>query len=220
MADKVVVVGLGLFGTALANGLASLGYEVLVIEQRADRAKEIDDPRIQTVQGDATSKALWDDLRLKDYQVGVVAFSSNLEANILTSLQMKKMGFPHIVAKSNGGYHTEVLHAIGVNMVVEPQEETGRRLAHVLGSYIEEYIDLSEEYGITKAQAPESVIGMTCQQLDKKKQITVLAIRRAQRVILTPSTVEVIRDGDILILAGKDSALRKLAMSPLEKKIT
>jgi trk system potassium uptake protein TrkA len=215
MADRVVVVGLGQFGTALVNELAALGYDVLVIERRGDRTKEIGDERVQAIQGDATSKALWEDLGLKDYRAAVVAFSSNLEGNILTALHLKKLGIPHLVAKSNGGYHTEVLRAIGVDVVVEPQEETGRRLAHVLGSYIEDYIDLSEDYGITKAVAPPMLVGLTCQEAEQKRQATVLALRRGDRVILSPSPAETIQANDVLVLAGRDSSLRKLAVGPL-----
>ncbi|MBI3744177.1 MAG: TrkA family potassium uptake protein, partial [Chloroflexi bacterium] len=218
MAEKVVVVGLGLFGMALTKELDKLGYEVLAIDRRADRIKEIANGNVHAVQGDATSSALWEDLQLRDYRVGIVAFSSSIEANILTTLLLRKLNLPHIIAKSNGGQHSEVLRAIGVNVVIQPQEEIGRRVAHVIGSAIEDYIDLADEHGVAKLVAGNTLDSLECGQIEDKLEVSVLVIRHGNHLIINPTSSEPVRADDILIVAGRDAALRHLARLPRQAK--
>lgn len=211
MADKVVVVGLGRFGTALSSALARMGYDVLAVDRSADRVKELAAEGVRAVQGDATSRILWDDLDVKEFHVGVVAFSSSVEASILACLTLKRAGIPYLIAKSTGDLHTEVLAAVGVQQVVQPEQETGKRLAHVLGAAVSEYIELGDDYGIAKLASPASLVGLTCADIQQRLRASVLAVRRGDRVILSPSAKEEIRAADVLFLAASDGTLRGLA---------
>lgn len=177
MAEKIVVVGLGLLGAALVSELATQGYDVLGIDRRSERVKEVSNNGVSVVQGDATSKGMWDDLGLADYAAAVIAFSSNVEASILTVFNIRKIGIPHIIAKSNGEHHTEVLRAIGVNVVVQPDEEMGKRLAHTIGSHLADYVSLTEDFGAAKILVSQALEGRTCGGLESSARTSVLLIR-------------------------------------------
>lgn len=210
MGEKVVVVGLGRFGSALTNSLSGLGYDVLAVDKRSDRVREFANDKLQIVQGDGTSKALWDDLQLRDYGIGVVAFASQTESSILTCLLLKRMGVKTVIAKSNGSLHGEVLRAIGVDHVVEPEEEAGARLAHVLGTRIEQYIPVAREFGVAMVTASPELVNKSCAELESKQGCTVLVIRRSSKVIVTPSGKEEIQPEDRLVVAAKDFVLRRI----------
>lgn len=217
MADKVVVVGLGRFGTVLSGALVKSGYDVLAVDRRPDRVKEFASDSVRAVEGDATSKALWDDLEPRGFQVGVVAFSSDMGASILACLMLKRMGVHRVIAKSSSDLHSAVLAAIGVDEVIEPEQEAGRRMSHVLGAGINEYLELAEEYGVAKVGSPPLLIGRTCAEAEHKHGATVLVIRRADKVILTPSSTEEIKEGDVLVLAAKDATLRRMGMEAAQR---
>lgn len=210
MAQNVIVIGLGIFGTSLVDELSQLGYEVLAIDRRAERVKEVARANVQAIQGDATSKLLWQDLDVSPYQAAVIAYSSNVEASVLTAVLLRRLKIPTVIAKSNGEEHSEVLLAVGVDTVVQPQEEAGRRLAHTIGAQIIEYMDVAEDYGIAKIYVPPELEQRTCGEIDQRHKVTVLAIKKKDSIIVSPGSGERVQRGDVLILAGKDAVLRRL----------
>jgi trk system potassium uptake protein TrkA len=207
MAKNVVVAGLGQFGLVLAKELTHLGYDVLGVDRRPELVREAAQSIGKAVQGDATDPELWQDLPVKGADTGVVAFSSSMEANVLAALLMRRVGVKRVVAMSRNELHSEVLRAIGVEQIVEPQVDTAVRLAHSFGTSIEDYLEITKGLGIAKIATPSRWKDNTVQKLQRDNSVTVLALVRGNRVVLVPSENDKIGEGDVLVLAGKDSAL-------------
>lgn len=210
MAKNVVIVGLGRFGSVLAQELTKLGFDVLGVDRRVERVREMAQGLSKAVQGDATDTELWKDLPVKGAEAGVVAFSSSIEANVLASLLMRRAGVRRVIAVSRSELHTEVLKAIGVDYVVEPQVSSAMRLAHAFGTSIQDYMEVTEGFGVAKIRANGRWKGATVQKVQKDEEVTVLALVRGNRVLLVPSENDKIVDGDVLLLAGKDNDLQDL----------
>jgi trk system potassium uptake protein TrkA len=210
VAEQVVVVGLGRFGATLAVALTRAGHEVLGIDRQAAPVRELADIVSKTIQGDGARQSLWSDLPIKGAQIGIVAFSSNVEANVLTAMLLKKMNFKRVVAKSDSELHTELLRAIGVDLVVEPDKESAQGLAHTLGAPLAGYLPVTSDVGIARIQVPPPLVGMSVGALYREKHITVLVIARGDHVILEPKDDEELRDDETALVAGKDRELRGL----------
>ena len=210
MARNVVIVGLGRFGSVLAKELSQSGYDVLGVDRRPERVREMAQAIGKVVQGDATDAELWKDLPVKGADAGVVAFSSSIEANVLATLLMRRVGVKRVIAVSRSELHSEVLKAIGVDQIVEPQVDSAIRLAHAFGTSIQDYLDVTEGFGIAKIRANGRWKGSTVQQVQKDENVTVLAVVRGNRVVLVPSQNDKIGEGDVLVLAGKDHDLHDL----------
>lgn len=210
MAEQIVLAGLGMFGSIVARGLTQAGFDVLAVDRRPEPVKENADIVSMALRGEATSFALWSELPIKSANIGIVAFSSNVESNILTALVFRKLGIKRIIAKSESELHTELLHAIGIEAVVEPVKESAEQLVHTLGARILDYLDVSGDFGVAKIQTPEIFKRVSLRKLYQDRKVTVLAIQREGKIILQPSDNEQLREGDVLIAAGKDADLRKL----------
>ncbi|MDO8751066.1 MAG: TrkA family potassium uptake protein [Dehalococcoidia bacterium] len=210
MAKNILVVGLGDFGSRLAREFNNLGYEVLGVDINEERVRELSDVLTKVVQGDATSPGLWGDLPTKQVDIGIIAFSTNTAANLLAALLLKKTGVKTIVAKSGGELHTELLKAVGVSRVIEPNKESALRAIHILGTDIEDYMEVTKEFGIAKVMGNDQLKGMTIGQLVDKYNATVVILRRDKRVILEPPDTEEIELGDTLLIVGTDQDLRSL----------
>ena len=210
MAKNIIVVGLGDFGSRLAREFNHLGYEVLGVDNNEERVRELSDVLTKVVQGDATSSGLWGDLPTKQVDIGVIAFSTNTAANLLAALLLKKSGVKTIVAKSGGDLHTELLKAVGVSRVIEPNKESALRAIHILGTDIEDYMEVTKEFGIARVTGNDQLKGMTIGQLVDKHNATVLILHRDKRMILEPPDTEKIKLGDTLLIVGTDQDLRSL----------
>lgn len=207
----ILVVGLGDFGATLGKELVGLGYQVLGIDIRDEPVRELADLLTKTVQGDATSQGLWRDLPLQEVGIGVIAFSADTTASMITALILKKMGIKRIIAKSKGELHTELLRTVGVDRVIEPNKESARRTVYILGSALEDYLEVTRELGVARIKAPEGMKGIPLRALYETYRTTVVILSRGDRIILQPPDTEAIRAGDTLVVAGRSQDLQALA---------
>ena len=92
--------------------------------------------------------------------------------------------------------------------------EAGARVAHLFAvPQVVDYLDVGPRYGIQKLHPPEAWIGRSLGQLDLPGRLKLIpiALRRGKDVTVNPHEVEVIKQGDELILIGLDEKLEHLA---------
>ncbi|MGH2598712.1 MAG: potassium channel family protein [Dehalococcoidia bacterium] len=211
---QIVVVGLGRFGTAVAETLVAVGHEVLALDISARRVQEVGDHVTHAAQADGTDPETLRELGVADFDVGVVGVSSQLERSILITLQLKRLGVPYVVAKAQTELHGEVLEKVGADRVVYPEREMGDRLAHsITVPNVLDYLPIGDDYGISKLKPPSSFVGRTVRDLalPDRHGITLLLIERPSQVVINPGPEERIRAQDLLVLAGPDDAMEQLS---------
>ncbi len=207
---RVAVIGLGRFGQSVARTLHELHYDVTAVD--IDERKVADASEFVTlaVQGDGTDEEMLRSLQIERSNVAIVAQGTRLEASILATLVLKRLGIPWVVAKATSELQGEVLHRVGADRVIFPEREAGVRLAHTLGvPRIDDYISLSPTSGVAKFTAPPGLSGRTVAEAHTAcgARLSVLALKRGRHVITTPSLSELISPGDELIVIGPDSEI-------------
>jgi len=223
---QCVVVGLGIFGAAVAKTLVEKGCEVLAIDEDEEKVKEISEIVTQAVQADATDEKTLRSLGVDKMDMAVISTGENMEASILVTLLMKELGIKTIVAKAISPSHGTVLRKIGATRVVFPERDIGVRLAESLASPdILEHIALSPEYGILEVHAPKSFIGSTLRKINvrAKHGVIIIAIKRKlpyltetgesdfkEEILITPEADEEVADGDILVVLGPNKKIDNL----------
>ena len=176
-----------------------------------------------SVHADATDEAGLNELGIKDFDVAVVAIGSDIQSSVLVTVLLKKLGIPYVVARANNMLHGEILRKIGADKVVFPEYEMGNRVAHelLLGN-VSDYLPVTTRYGIISIDAQEDFSGQTLADLGigprGRDSVGALLIRRGNEVIITPAVSEVIKAGDVLILAGTDDRLETFLTRNVEKK--
>lgn len=214
MRHQVLVIGLGRFGTAVALELAELGHEVLALDQSEDIVNEIAPKVTHAVQVDATDEDALRAVGAGDFRFAVVAISSAVEASIFATMALTDLGVSTIIAKASDQLHGEILRRVGATRVVYPEREAGARVAHLFAvPQVVDYLDIGPRYGIQKLRPPASWVGRSLGQLDLpgRLKLTPIALRRDKAVTVNPHDVEVIKEGDELILIGLDEKLEHLA---------
>src|SRR5665647_494893 len=191
------VIGLGRFGTSVALTLQMLGNEVLAIDSDEDRVQKISDQVTHVVQADTTDENALHALGLRNFDAVVVAIGANVQANVATTLLLKELGIPYIIAKASNALHGKMLEKIGADRVVYPERDMGQRVAHsLISSNVLDYIELSPSLSLVEVTAPGIFVGHTLQQTNMRALygVNVVAIKRADQLIVPPRPDEIIQD--------------------------
>ncbi len=210
---QVAVIGLGRFGSSVARTLAGSGCEVLAVDVDEARVKAIADEVTDAVRANALDEEALRALGLRNFEVVVVAIGHEVQASILTTVLLKEMGIPKIVAKAQDDLHGRVLQKVGADVVVYPERDMGIRLAHTLISRnVIDEIQLSTDYSILEMAAPRGFIGRSLKDLELRQRfgLSVLAIRRKDRIIVSPNGDQTVDDGDLLVVLGQPATLARL----------
>ncbi len=210
---QYAVIGLGRFGTSVATTLYEMGYEVLAVDNDENRIQEFSDQVTHVIQADTTDEESLIALGIRNFDVVIVAIGENVQANILTALQVKEMGVPYVVAKASNSLHGKLLQKIGVDRVVYPERDMGKRVAHnLVSNSVLDYIELSPELSIVEVSAPNKLHGKTLMETDlrAKYEINVVAIKRGDELIVSPLPTEQFGAEDIIVVVGSRNGIEKL----------
>ena len=205
-----VVIGLGLFGQALAKQLCTLGAEVLAIDRRDDLVQKVANDVTHAVVGDAQDKDVLRSLGVGHMDCAVIAIGDDLAASVLITMNLKELDVPYIVCKAQNETHSRVLKKLGVDRVVIPEQENAQRLGRTLYSHnVLDYIELSEEYGILEIPAPKVWIGKTLKELNVRAKlgVNIIAFQNNGKINVSPSADYAIRQEDVMVVLGDNYSL-------------
>jgi trk system potassium uptake protein TrkA len=211
-----VVIGLGRFGSSVANSLYNLGHDVLAMDRDEVKVQSMMGKATHALAGDATNEQVFRELGIPDYDVAIVAIGADIVSSVMASVLLKTMGVPYIVARAHDELHGNTLERVGVDRVVHAESEMGVRLAHTLfNPNVQEYLELTPNFGISKVRIPNRFVDMSLKELGfssprDKYGLAVLAIRRGKDITLNPDGDERLRSGDWLVLAGRDELIDNL----------
>ena len=202
--DSVVVIGLGRFGSSVARSLAHLGHDVLGIDENADLVQEMSGILTHVVQANTTNVETLRQLNLGEFQHGVVAIGSDLEASVLSVLALSELGVPDIWAKAVTERHGKILERTGAHHVVYPEKTMGERVAHLVTSKIIDFIEFDDDFAIAKTRAPADVVNKTLAEstLRRVYNVTIVGVKRPGADFTYGQPDTMVLPGDLLIVAG------------------
>ncbi|HAD97599.1 MAG TPA: potassium transporter TrkA [Cryomorphaceae bacterium] len=222
---KYIIAGLGNFGASLAEKLTAQGNEVIGIDTRMEKVDLFKEKISHTINMDATDEFTVSGLPLEDTDVVIVAIGEDQGANIMATAIFKNMQVKRLISRAINPLHEKVLHAIGVDEIVHPEEETAERWAKKLTvNNVIDSFELSEDFSIIEASVPKEHAGKTIREIGfrKKYNLLVLTIIKKSEVnsILGKSRTKLniqgiaspdqhIKETDILVLYGSNKDLQE-----------
>lgn len=211
--DSVAVIGLGRFGSAVAESLTRLGHDVLGIDESAELVQAWSTRLTHVVQADSSDSEALRQLGLGDFSHAVVAIGSDVEASVLTVLALDELGVPDIWAKATSARHGCILERTGAHHVVYPEAAMGERVAHLVTGKMIDFIEFDDGFAIAKTGSPAEAHDRTLEQsaLRSKYGITVVGIKRdkADFTYARPDTL--VLPGDLLIVSGPTDLVERFA---------
>jgi trk system potassium uptake protein TrkA len=211
--DGVLVVGLGRFGSALAQTLVDLGHQVLGVDSDPDNVQQNADILTHVVEADATDEEVMRQLGAGEFGRAVVGIGTDLEASVLTTSVLVDLEVPDIWAKAITVPHGRILQRVGAHHVVFPEHDMGRRVAHLVTGRMIEFVQLDEGFALIELKPPKQVVGRSLgdAQVRSRYGVTVVCIKpeSGSFTYATPDTVP--GPNDILVVAGETGRVEGFA---------
>jgi trk system potassium uptake protein len=202
--SQILVVGLGRFGSALAQELVALGFEVLGVDGSARRVQEQAEHLTHVVEADTTDPAVLRQLGAADFHTAVVGIGTDVEASILTTSGLVDLGVPAIWAKAVTESHGRILERIGAHHVVFPEHDMGQRVAHLVTGRVLDWFQLDESFAIVETGVPADLVGKTLADaaIRARHGVTVVSVKPAGEGFTYATADTVLAEGDLLVIAG------------------
>ncbi|WP_200946089.1 potassium channel family protein [Arthrobacter sp. Soil764] len=203
-ADSVVVIGLGRFGGALALELEAQGTEVLGIDSDEDIVQSYNGRLTHVVRADSTKEEVLRQLSVHEFDRAVVGIGTDLEASILTTSRLLTFKHPQIWAKAISEPHAEILVQLGVENVIRPEHDMGKRVAHLVRGSILDYVEFEDDFVMVRTQPPSEARNRPLGVLGLRDQygITIVAVKRPGSTWQHTTAQTVLYDDDQIIVQG------------------
>jgi len=127
--DDVVIVGGSAIGFQTATVFEEHGYGPRLVESDPERARELAEvlPATTVLQHDATDTDFLADERIGEADVVVSALASD-EKNLLVSMLSERVGVDRTVSIVENPAYVDLFEAVGVDVAVNPREETAEEI--------------------------------------------------------------------------------------------
>ena len=207
------VIGLGRFGTALAETLAKSGVEVLVLDSNEEKIRDIQGIVDHAFVVPHMTKAALEETGIQNCNTVIVCIGETIEVSILVTLNVIDLGVGRVISKAISTDHGKVLNRIGAE-VVFPERDRAVRLAKTLvSSKVIDYLEISDEFEISEIKVSNKLQGRTLYDLDfrKKYKLNVIAIIKGDETIVEFLPDTILEEGDMVVVVGRKDSIQQFA---------
>lgn len=213
---RFVIIGLGNFGSGVAETLVNEGHEVIAVdfsERNVDRLGSVID---RAVVGDGTSREVIERAGGSGADAAVVSVGDDITASILSTLALRDVGIPNVYVKVISFDHARVMEKQGVTETIFPERDSAIALGHRLSSSgLLNYVRFGGNFSIQEMGVPDRWEGQSLRELDLRQryQIQVIALHDMLRdeVLPVPDPDRPLTASDTLIISGREKDLVRLA---------
>lgn len=210
---QYAVLGLGVFGSTVATTLSQYDCEVIAIDIDETCVERIANEVTKAVVADTTDIEQLRVLGLEDIDVAIIAIGTHLEEAVLTTMNVKDLGVPYVIAKAKNKQFSKILEKVGANRVIRAEKDMGIRVAKsLLRKNIVDLVELDEDYSLVEINAPFDWIGKSFQILNLRRtfHINVIGVKNSDdNMLLNIGADYIVKKGDRFLVIGKTAELER-----------
>ena len=133
---RIVIVGIGKVGRALAEHLSREGHDVAVIDNRPGMAERLaEELDVLGIEGNGAAYTVQQQARASQADL-VIAATSEDEVNMIACMTAKKLGAKNTIARVRSVEYESQLRfmqqEMGLSLSINPERETARDIARIL----------------------------------------------------------------------------------------
>jgi trk system potassium uptake protein TrkA len=224
---QIAVIGLGKFGSTVAKELTDRGAHVIAVDENKERVESVKETVTFAVAVNSTDENALRAVGIQNMDVAVVCIGEDVEANLLTTLLLKKMGVKKIWARAISPLQLEILKTMEVDNIINLEEEMGSLVANSLISRsISKCIPLSPGHSIAEITVPKKLVGKNIRDLKVREtfRINVVAIKKKkpgvndlgerifeEYMVHVPMPDEPFEETDVLMIIGSDMDIERFS---------
>ncbi len=174
---KCIIIGLGNYGSVLAEELTILGHEVIGVDQSESKVELIKEKIATSFIIDATDEQALEILPLKAVDLVIVAVGENFGASIRVVALLKKYKVEHIYARAVDEVHRSVLEAFNLDNVLFPEQDAARSLVQMIDLKVHvESFRVDKEHYVIKFKVPKQLVGYNVRDIALESEFNLKTI--------------------------------------------
>lgn len=182
---KILIIGLGIYGSNLATDLTDMGHEVIVADSNSTLVEAVKEKVTTAYIVDSTDEAALSVLPLKTVDLVIVAIGENFGASVKTVAILRKLGVANIYARAVDEIHETILQGFQVSRILIPEQRAAKELTLELamGAKVDA-MQLDKDYYIMRFDIPQYFIGLKLNEIDLEKKfgIKLIALSRLTKM--------------------------------------
>jgi trk system potassium uptake protein len=213
---RFIIIGLGNFGSSVAEALSAKGHEVIAIDPDERAVDRIAPYVTRAAVGDGRDLHTLERVGAKNGDAGVVSTGDDITASILATMALHDLGVRDVYAKVISRDHARVMERMGVTESIFPERESALALgARMSGAGLLNYVRLGPGFSIQEMAVPQTWNAQTLRELHLRSRygISIIAIHDVLTDTITPAPDPdaVLKESDTVLVAGKDEDLARAA---------
>lgn len=200
----VLVIGLGRFGSALAQQLIRQGKEVLAVDRDRTLVQKFAEAFTHTVQADATDIEALRQLGADEFDAAVVGTGTSIESSVLIAANLVDLRIGQVWAKAMSPTHGKILSRIGCHHVIYPEHDAGVRAAHLVSGQMMDFMKFDDDFAFVKMHPPKALQGKTIDQSDPRRhhQVNIVGVKSPGKEFVYAQPDTLISEGDTIVVSG------------------
>lgn len=212
MKKNFLVIGLGRFGLGIVKAISELNYDVIAIDNNEKAVEAASQYIPHCAICDATRISALKELGINNVDHAIVAIGNNLQASLLTVINLKELNIKQITVRVDSEEYQNVMERIGATDVIIPEEASAIGLANqIVSDTFVDYYKINKDYSIVKLLINEDFKEQSLLELDTRNNfdINIMGIMRQEK-FMQPKANDTIQANDIILVFGKSSKIIKL----------
>ncbi len=208
------VLGLGNFGGAVALELARFGNHVIGVDRNPRLVADYADKLAQAVILDSRDEAALREAGVGECDVALIAMGEDLEASVLSAMNLKMLGVPLVWAKAASKAQHRILAKLGVERVIRPEQEFGQHIAQMLNNpAVRDYVSLGNGFHVVNMIAPPGLAGHRLSELAvmRRAGVRCIGVMRGSDYLGAEAEDVSLAVDDKMLLLGTRACLRDFA---------
>ncbi|MCR5185281.1 MAG: TrkA family potassium uptake protein, partial [Bacilli bacterium] len=214
-------IGLGQFGRSIVEELVDNGRDVIAIDSDKEAVKRLSGILSTCFIADSTDEIALKELGIKDVDAAIVAFGSNKEASVLTTVVLRELGIKQIIVRVDDDYYAPIIKKLGATEIISPQKAAGVALANRLGNIdYRDFYKLDDKYSIISILINPSFVPQTLIELNPRVKfgVNIVLVTRNGRSFV-PGGNDALLPDDTCFVIGTAKEIRSFREAVNGKKV-
>lgn len=209
-AKTFAVIGIGQFGRSVVEELIDLGMDVIAIDKNEAAIKKVSNILPTSYVADSSDEQALRELGIKDVEYAIVAFGSNQEASVLTTVLLKDIGVSHVIVRVDDDSYVPIMKKLGATEVITPQKAAGAALANRLGNDdYKDFYKLDDKYSVVSIIVNPGFIPKQLKDMNSKNLygVNIVLIRRKNSSFVPGGSDSILPD-DMIYVVGTNKEVK------------
>ncbi len=212
---RFIVIGLGNFGSGVAEALHAKGHEVVAVDTDEHAVDRIGPKVSRAAVGDGRNRNVLERIGGEEIDSGIISTGDDLAASVLATMALRDLGVREIYVKVISLDHARIMDQLRVTETIFPERESAVRLAErIVSTEILNYVHIGKGFSLQELAVPERWIGRTLRELElpRRHRVSVLAVHDILNDAITavPDPDAPLKESDTVIVSGADEDLQRV----------